>query len=68
MAVIDTAFRLSRVFAEGWNAANDMSANDSDGLDLHRIAALNPYADEPERSRWSEGFAKALRTATSQTG
>jgi hypothetical protein len=56
----DTAFRLSRIYAEGWNKAQELSANESDGLDVCQVAALNPYAAEPERSRWSEGFAKAI--------
>jgi hypothetical protein len=56
----DTAFRLSRIFAEGWNRAQQLSANESDELDFRQIAALNPYAREPEKSRWSEGFAKAI--------
>jgi hypothetical protein len=54
------SFRLSRVFAQGWNAAHGMSANERDGLELGGIEARNPYASEPERSRWSEGFTKAL--------
>ena len=54
-------FKLSRIFAEGWNAASKLSAEESDGLDPRAAAALNPYVAEPERSRWSEGFAKALR-------
>ncbi len=56
----DTEFRLSRIYAEGWNKAQELSANDSDGLDPSRASALNPYAAEPEKSRWSEGFAKAI--------
>ncbi|MGC9954888.1 MAG: hypothetical protein ABSD21_11500 [Rhizomicrobium sp.] len=56
----NAAFKLSRIYAEGWNAASRLSANESDGFDLWRVAALNPYVIEPERSRWSEGFAKAL--------
>ena len=56
-----TAFKLSRIFAEGWNAAGKLSAAESDGLDPSGAAALNPYVAEPERSRWSEGFVKALR-------
>jgi hypothetical protein len=54
------AFKLSRIYAEGWNAASKLSADESDGLDPRGAAALNPYVVEPERSRWSEGFAKAL--------
>jgi len=54
------AFRLSRIYAEGWNKAQELSVNESDDLDLWRVAALNPYGAEPERSRWSEGFKKAI--------
>jgi hypothetical protein len=58
--VADATFRLSRIFAEGWNAARALPASESDGLEQRHVVALNPYATEPERSRWSEGFAKAL--------
>ena len=53
-------FRLSRVYAEGWNAANALTSNERDRLETWYVAACNPYADDPERSRWSEGFTKAL--------
>lgn len=55
-----TDFRLSRVFAEGWRAASDLSASECDGLDAKAMAKLNPYAAEPAHSRWNEGFAKAI--------
>jgi hypothetical protein len=58
--MINAEFRLSRIYAEGWNAAQELSANECVDFDPGRVAALNPYAAEPERSRWSEGFAKAL--------
>ena len=54
------AFKLSRIYAEGWNAASKLSASESEGQILKRAAALNPYVVEPERSRWNEGFTKAL--------
>lgn len=57
----DTAFRLSRVYAEGWNKARELSAHEHYDLDQTRIAALNPYATEPERSRWSDGFKEAIK-------
>jgi len=41
------AFRLSRVYAQGWNAARKSQK------------AANPYQAEPERSRWQAGFAGA---------
>jgi hypothetical protein len=56
----DATYRLSRIFAEGWNAAHALPSNQSDGLNQRDVPALSPYATEPERSRWSEGFAKAL--------
>lgn len=56
----DTTFRLSRVYAEGWNRARKLSAEERDDVNVRRIAALNPYVAEPERSRWREGFAKAI--------
>ena len=40
-----SAFRKSRIYAEGWNAAR-ASAKPGE----------NPYKTEPERSRWLEGF------------
>ena len=53
------AFRLSRIYAEGWNTAQKLSANETDLLDTAQTAALNPYNSEPERSRWNDGFAGA---------
>lgn len=58
--ISSTAFRLSRIFAEGWNKARELSAKESDDVNPSGVAALNPYQAEPERSRWSEGFAKAI--------
>ena len=49
-AVADpSAFRKSRIYAQGWNAAR-VGAKPTD----------NPYRNEPERSRWLEGYAKRL--------
>jgi len=50
-------FRLSRIYAEGWNAARNLPAVSP--LSGERIAKLNPYGTEPARSRWIEGFTKA---------
>jgi ribosome modulation factor len=43
-----TPFRLSRIYAQGWNAARAVNG-----------AAANPYPADPERSRWQEGFSQA---------
>ena len=56
----DATFRLSRIYAEGWNAARVLTTIESDRLAESDVAALSPYHTEPERSRWSEGFAKML--------
>lgn len=58
----DAAFKLSRVFAEGWNVASKLTAAESESCDARCMATLNPYAADPEKSRWNEGFVKALGT------
>ena len=54
-----TEFELSRIYAQGWNAANRMPANQFCELDCDKEVALNPYSVEPERSLWRDGFRKA---------
>lgn len=56
----DEAFRLSRVEAEGWNAARRVPLAGLAQLDSEKIAALNPYARDPEQARWTAGFSNAL--------
>jgi hypothetical protein len=53
-------FRLSRIYAEGWNAANKIPSKTLDSFNPARIATLNPYRVETEKARWSEGFRKSL--------
>jgi hypothetical protein len=45
------AFHMSRIYAEGWNAARRLLP---DGT-----IVSNPYRTEPERARWDQGFAEA---------
>jgi hypothetical protein len=54
----DTAFALSRIQAEGWNAARKYLTGQEPGD--AKIAALNPYKAEAERARWTTGFTAAL--------
>ena len=54
------AFRLSRIEAEGWNAARRVPLAALAQLDSEKIAALNPYTYGPEQTRWTAGFANAL--------
>ncbi|HEY3777918.1 MAG TPA: hypothetical protein VGL35_07655 [Rhizomicrobium sp.] len=54
------AFRLSRIEAEGWNAARRVPLAALSQLDSEKITALNPYTSDPEQARWNTGFANAL--------
>jgi hypothetical protein len=58
--VISTSFRLSRVYAQGWNAARRSLL--SGEPDAKAVMALNPYTAESERTRWNEGFAEAMQS------
>jgi hypothetical protein len=60
-------FRLSRIHAKGWNAAGKLTADEAASMDDESAAALNPYASETDRARWSEGFLKALGTTGTLT-
>ena len=50
------AFRLSRIYAAGWNAA--LKAWTLHGADSQ---PKNPHLSEPERTRWDEGFVNARK-------
>lgn len=54
------AFRLSRIEAEGWNAARRVPLAALGQLNNAKIAALNPYRSDPEQTRWNAGFTNAL--------
>ena len=56
------AYRLSRIQAEGWNAAKRASSTAPDISDSAEIDSLNPYPIDPERARWRIGFTNALQS------
>lgn len=56
----ESDFRLSRIQAEGWNAARRIPASHLAELNAKAVEALNPYSKEFERIRWSAGFNDAL--------
>jgi hypothetical protein len=58
----DEDFKLSRIYAEGWNSANKLSAKEGTEFALRTMGTLNPYTTEPKRSRWHDGFVTALRS------
>ncbi|MEI9931561.1 MAG: hypothetical protein WDM89_13740 [Rhizomicrobium sp.] len=53
-------FRLSRVEAEGWNAAQRYMVDQTGEPDDIRTADFNPYRGDPARGRWAAGFRKAV--------
>ena len=55
----DDGFRMSRIRAEGWQAARTYLISGNPG-DEKKIAALNPYRTELERKLWYMGFNNAL--------
>ena len=57
-------FRLSRIEAEGWNAAHRYMVDQSGEPGDIRVADFNPYRGDPARGRWATGFRKALAAAT----
>jgi hypothetical protein len=56
----ESDFRLSRIQAEGWNAARRVPVENLAELNAKAIDALNPYSEDFERIRWSTGFNNAL--------
>lgn len=55
MTVVANAFRLSRVYAEGW-----MAARSPEPVSRIKLPIVNPYPDEPEHGRRQAGFNGAL--------
>ena len=55
----DADFRMSRIRAEGWQAARTYLISGNPG-DEKKIAALNPYRTELERKQWYMGFNNAV--------
>jgi len=61
---MSTDYELSRIYAQGWNAALKLTPQQQAVLDAHGVAALNPYVGAGrERDRWAEGFGRALGTS-----
>jgi hypothetical protein len=59
-----TAYRLSRIYGEGWRAAKEMLLHPHDDRHAKPIAPENPHQALEERARWSKGFEDALRSRT----
>ena len=57
---MSTDFELSRIYAQGWNAAAKLTPAQNRVLKSRGTDALNPHTGAAERARWAEGFDKAL--------
>ena len=55
------AFRLSRVYAQGWAAGKKSLDQPSTGAGS---AIANPGRDFEEKTRWAKGFEEALASRT----
>ena len=60
----NSAFVLSRIYSQGWNAAKKLLASGRGDVDAPQAAASNPYRTAEERSRWTKGFMEALESPT----
>ena len=56
-----SAFRRSRIYAQGWNAAREPDT----GGALRKVV-VNPYPSDPEKSRWDSGYINGLRSSRQQ--
>ena len=52
MPADQTPFQLSRIYAQGWNAARQMRLERAEAEGV-----VVPYAADPERASWQRGFA-----------
>jgi hypothetical protein len=57
---LDNDFRLSRIEAEGWNAAHRYMIEETTAPDEFQTSDLNPYRADPARGRWLVGFRHAV--------
>jgi hypothetical protein len=60
------AYRLSRIYGEGWKAAK-RSRSELDDLQT-RPESENPHEALEERARWSKGFEDGLRSNAGARG
>lgn len=56
-----SAFQLSRIYGQGWNAARKLVADGASDAGEKQAATLNPHRGGEERERWAKGFAEALQ-------
>jgi len=54
-----TPFQLSRIYASGWSAGRDCSADDQAEIDALALQ-LNPHQSLDKQERWNQGFMDAV--------
>jgi len=60
--VESSAFQLSRIYSQGWNAARKLLAAGKSDLDANMAAARNPHLTGEESARWTKGFMEAIQS------
>ena len=54
-----SAYVLSRIYAQGWNAGKKMPPGDNADISLAGLER-NPYVTPVEQSRWMKGFTDSF--------
>ena len=57
-----SAFELSRIYGQGWNAAKKLLAAGQGTVDAATGVARNPHSGAEERARWTRGFREAVES------
>jgi hypothetical protein len=61
------AYRLSRIYGDGWKAAKRLRS-DTDDPQTKPAGSENPHEALEERARWSKGFEDGLRSNAGARG
>jgi hypothetical protein len=59
-----SAYRLSRIYSGGWNAAKKSLSDRAEGPRTRPPSTENPHELPEERARWNKGFEDRLRSRT----
>jgi hypothetical protein len=60
------AYRLSRVYGQGWKAAKEMLLDRTEDLHAKSTGPENPHDTVEDRVRWGQGFEDALHSVSNQ--
>ena len=65
---VTSGFELSRIHAEGWQAAKKLLAARKGALDPAEANARNPHTTPETRARWTQGFVEAIASVAASPG